>query len=240
MNHYKINYNQKNHSKMDHRKMDHSKMDHSEMDHSGMDHSKMDHSKMDHSKIDHSFSNGNPCTDMLSDIDYLVHMIPHHQVAIDMSNMLIPKTKNPVMLHLCRDIIRKQGYEIWEMTIMKNKLSNTIFDDIKGKIEEFKTKMDLYEPTMSKSSDGDCNPLFFKPDDHMKHMVGMDVTDESYLRHMIPHHQVAVDMSKRLLLHTNHPYLMDFCRKLILDQQGEIYTMNNLLKNKYNYYSELL
>ena len=66
------------------------------------------------------------------------------------------------------------------------------------------------------------------------------LTDLEYLKHMIPHHQVAVDMSRRLLLHTNHSYLMDFCRKLIIDQQGEIYTMNNLLKNTYNYKSELL
>ena len=82
-----------------------------------MDHSKMEHSKMEHSKMDHPSPpvGSNPCTDKLSDIDYLVHMIPHHQVAIDMSNMLIPKTQNPQMLSLCRDIIRKQGYEIWEM-----------------------------------------------------------------------------------------------------------------------------
>ena len=37
---------------------------------------------------------------------------------------------------------------------------------------------------------------------------GMEINDKSYLEHMIPHHQVAVDMSKRLLLHTNHSYLM--------------------------------
>jgi uncharacterized protein (DUF305 family) len=66
------------------------------------------------------------------------------------------------------------------------------------------------------------------------------LSDIDYLVHMIPHHQVAVDMSRRLLLHTNHPYLMDFCRKLIIDQQGEIYYMNSLLKNTYNYTSELL
>ena len=66
------------------------------------------------------------------------------------------------------------------------------------------------------------------------------LTDNEYLEHMIPHHHVAIDMSKRLLLHTNHPYLMDFCRKLILDQQGEIYYMNNLLLNKYEHHSELL
>ena len=66
------------------------------------------------------------------------------------------------------------------------------------------------------------------------------LTDSEYLEHMIPHHQVAIDMSKRLLLHTNHSYLMVFCRALIIDQQGEIFHMNNLLLNSYNYDSELL
>ena len=66
------------------------------------------------------------------------------------------------------------------------------------------------------------------------------LTDLEYLEHMIPHHQVAIDMSKRLLLHTNHTYLLDFCRKLIIDQQSEIYTMNNLLKIRNYYKSGLL
>lgn len=66
------------------------------------------------------------------------------------------------------------------------------------------------------------------------------LTDLEYLIHMIPHHQVAIDMSNRLLLHTNHSYLLYFCRKLIIDQQGEIYYMNSLLKNKYNHYSDIL
>ena len=197
---------------------------------------KMDHSKMDHSK----HIGSNPCTDNLSDIDYLVHMIPHHQVAIDMSNMLIPNTNNPQMLHLCRDIIRKQGYEIWEMEQMKNNLSVSIFSNLPNNVEVFKTKMDIHAPKMSKAKEGNCNPLFFKPNDHMKHMEHMEINDKSYLDHMVPHHQVAVDMSKRLLLHTNNSYLMDFCRRLIIDQQGEIFYMNNLLENKYNYKSELL
>ena len=53
------------------------------------------------------------------------------------------------------------------------------------------------------------------------------------------HHQVAIDMSKRLLLHSNHSYLIDFCRKLIIDQQYEIYYMNNLLKNMYQHHNIL-
>ena len=144
------------------------------------------------------------------------------------------------MIHICRDITRKQSYEIWEMTMMKHNLSDTMFSDDKWVVEDVQTKLDRYNPIMSKAKEGPCNPLFFKPNDHSSHMKGMLVTDNSYLEHMIPHHQVAVDMSKRLLLHTNHSYLLDFCRKLIIDQQGEIYTMNNLLKNTYNYKSDLL
>ena len=182
----------------------------------------------------------NPCTDKLTDIEYLEHMIPHHQVAIDMSNLLIPISNNPIIQHLCRDIIRKQSYEIWEMSILKNKLSESINSDNISIKENILTKLDIYYPKESKSKDGSCNPLFFKPNDHSKHMEHMKITDKSYLEHMIPHHQVAVDMSHRLLLHTKHPYLIEFCRKLIYDQQGEIYYMNNLLKNKYNHKSELL
>ena len=195
---------------------------------------------MNHNHSNHDVSSGsNPCTDKLTDIEYLEHMIPHHQVAIDMSELLEEKSTNPQMLDLCRQIIRSQGYEIWEMTMMKRKLSETIFSNDKGRKPYDKTKLEIFYPKMSSSNDGVCDPLFFKPDDHMKHMEHMEITDRSYLEHMIPHHQVAIDMSKRLLLHTNHSYLMEFCRKLIIDQQGEIFLMNNMLNNTYNYHSEL-
>ena len=36
----------------------------------------------------------NPCTDYLSEDNYLIHMIPHHQVAIDMCNLMIPISKS--------------------------------------------------------------------------------------------------------------------------------------------------
>ena len=196
---------------------------------------------MDHSNhMNHNNSKSNPCTDDLTNLEYLEHMIPHHQVAIDMSELLIPKTKDPKMLILCRNIIRKQGYEIWEMEQMKQKISDTMFDNTEFNPVNDRTKLDIYYPKLSKSKDGSCNPLFFKPNDHMKHMDGMEITDKSYLEHMIPHHQVAIDMSRRLLLHTNHSYLLVFCKGLIIEQQGEIFYMNNILNNSYNHYSELL
>ena len=185
-------------------------------------------------------NNSNPCTDKLSDLEYLEHMIPHHQVAIDMSILLEKRTTSDVMLHLCRQIIRKQSYEIFEMHRMQAYTGSLFADDISIK-EKAQTKLDKYNPILSKAKSGPCNPLFFKPNDHSKMMKNMKVTDQGYLEHMIPHHQVAVDMSKRLLLHTNNSYLLDFCRKLIIDQQYEILVMNDLLKSIHNLYkSELL
>ena len=47
------------------------------------------------SKENQSFTNKiNPCTDYLSDKEFLEHMIPHHQVAIDMSLLLQPNSKS--------------------------------------------------------------------------------------------------------------------------------------------------
>jgi uncharacterized protein (DUF305 family) len=187
-------------------------------------------------------ASSDPCTDTLSDVAYLQHMIPHHQVALDMSHMMIPHTTNPQLLDLCRQIIQVQGYEIWEMTILSHKLPDTVFSSQAGTIDDIPTKLERFAPKMSQAGDGTCDPKFFKPNDHKQHMAGMDMnmTMTRYLSHMIPHHQVAIDMSKRLLLHTNNSYLIDFCRHLIIVQEGEIFYMNSLLLNTYNYDSELL
>ena len=181
----------------------------------------------------------NPCSDYLSDLEYIEHMIPHHQVAVDMSVLLLEKTNDPEMMFLCRNILKKQRYEIWEMTYMKKQLNDKVFSDDKFHTDTLYSKLDKYAPKLSRSKDGECDPLFFKPDEHMKHMAHMEINDTVYLEHMIPHHQVAVNMSERLLQYTNNSYLLDFSRKLITDQQYEIFLMNNLLK-RWKIKSELL
>ena len=68
---------------------------------------------MNHNHSNHNInSKSNPCTDKLTDIEYLEHMIPHHQVAIDMSKKLLKNTKNDFMIYLAYRIIRSQSTEI--------------------------------------------------------------------------------------------------------------------------------
>ena len=57
------------------------------------------------------------------------------------------------------------------------------------------------------------------------------LSDRDYLLHMIPHHQVAVDMSKTLLKHTNNDFMISFAYRIIRSQQDEINYMNQLLQN---------
>ena len=192
----------------------------------------------------------NPCKDYLSDDEYLEHMIPHHQVAIDMSRELIKVTKNPIMIDFCRKIIWQQEYEIQMMSSVMNKLPNKFNKFERNKLKNYqknlmnysdKTKLHLYYPKLSKALDYHCDPNFFDPDAHHKHMEGMELTDRSYLEHMIPHHQVAVDMSNRLLKYTKNIHMIDLATTIIREQQFEILKMNEMLKNmkSWNYQSNL-
>jgi uncharacterized protein (DUF305 family) len=52
------------------------------------------------------------------DIDFLQGMIPHHQGAIDMSEELIKKTKDPEIKALAQKIIKDQKAEIKQMQDM--------------------------------------------------------------------------------------------------------------------------
>jgi uncharacterized protein (DUF305 family) len=49
---------------------------------------------------------------------------------------------------------------------------------------------------------------------------------------MIPHHQVAVDMSKKLLKHTKNDFMIFLAYRIIRSQQEEIILLNDLLNNK--------
>ena len=85
-----------------------------------------------------------------------------------------------------------------------------------------------------------CDPLFFDPKKHMNHMKHMKINDKMYIKHMIPHHQVAVDMSKKLLKNTNNDFMISLAYRIIRSQQEEIVILSDLLKNTVNYQSYII
>ena len=72
---------------------------------------------------------------LLSDKDYLIHMIPHHQAAIDMCNLMIPITKSKTMQNIYRTIIFNQNIEI---LLMKQVLNYTIMLEFETSFKRYR------------------------------------------------------------------------------------------------------
>ena len=181
----------------------------------------------------------NLCNSKLSDLEFLEHMIPHHQVAIDISKLLQKQTKWPDLQQILRELIWTQELEIEIMNLMIKHMPNRITDSkIKmNKIYE-KTFSDFIKPNKVGLTNVYCDPLFFDPEKHMEHLK--HVNEDSYFEHMIPHHQVAVDMSKILLKNTNNDMMIWLAYRIIKNQQHEIIILDNIKKSLIKYKSDLI
>lgn len=183
------------------------------------------------------------CRGYLTDKEYLEHMIPHHQVAVDISKMLQNISTSPVMHEILRKLIWVQNYEIQLMKDMmkglpENDMSTT---EIKMNRHYQITRGDLSKPNEVGLTKTYCDPHFFDPEKHMEHMKHMKLDDEMYIKHMIPHHQVAVDMSKVLLKNTKNDFMIYLANRIIRSQQEEIILLDDMLsKKRYSHQSELI
>lgn len=185
-----------------------------------------------------------PCHEYLTEDEYINHMITHHEVAVYMSEKHLHNTKNPIILDILRNVIRLQNYEI---NLMKDsKISNNTSDEFNDEMSNKNIQMDnsyrytqgdFTKPNTPYLSDTYCDPSFFDIT-HSKNLHNM--TDEMYINHMIPHHQVAVDMSKRILNTTNDDFIIDLAYKIIHSQQLEISKLYDLSKSKYMFESNIL
>ena len=181
----------------------------------------------------------NTCKSTLTDREYLEHMIPHHQVAIDMSRILQKKTEWVELQKKLREIIWIQELEIEIMNNMLRGIPDRISDStIRMDKIYTQTLSDFIEPNKLGLTNTYCDPSFFDPKKHMHHLS--DITDDSYIDHMIPHHQVAVDMSKILLKNTNNDLMISLAYRIIKDQQQEVINFDILKKSKYRYKSDLI
>ena len=186
----------------------------------------------------------NICNKQLTDTEYINHMIMHHEVAVYMSKTHIHNTKNPIILDILRNVIRLQNYEINLMKdtkIINN--SNNEFNDVMSnkniKMDNLylTTQGDFTKPNTPYLSNTFCDPGFF----NMSHNKNLhNITDAMYIQHMIPHHQVAVDMSKKILQITNNDFIIELAYKIIHSQQLEITKLYYLSTSKNMFESNIL
>ena len=183
----------------------------------------------------------NICNKQLTDTEYINHMITHHEVAVYMSKTQLHTTKNPKILDILRIVIREQTYEINLMKDSRIINTNKEFNDemsknIKMDNSYTNTQGDFTKPNTLYLSNTFCDPSFFKMS-HDKKLHNM--TDAMYIQHMIPHHQIAVDMSKKILKTTNNDFIIDLAYK-IRNQQLEITKLYYLSTSKNMFESNIL
>jgi uncharacterized protein (DUF305 family) len=90
-----------------------------------------------------------------------------------------------------------------------------ILDNMSNKNITFDNSYRFTKPNTPFLSNTFCDPSFFDMS-HNKKLHNM--TDAMYIQHMILHHQVAVDMSKRILETTNNDFIIDLAYKTIRNQ----------------------
>ena len=187
-----------------------------------------------------NYSRKNICRENLSDNEYLTHMIPHHQVAIDISKIHIKKSTSPKIQNILRKLIWIQKFEIALMQQVLKNNTDKISNNDKMHSYYIKTIADYISPNKPELTKIYCDPHFFNPKQHMKHIENMELDDEMYIKHMIPHHQVAIDMSKVLIKNTKNDFMIYLAYKIIRSQQDEIIILNEYLNSPYKHSSKLL
>ena len=142
-----------------------------------------------------------------SELDFLIHMIPHHQEAVETAVYLRDNTERPEMKKFAEDIIDTQSAEIAQM---KDWLETWYPDELHS--------VD-YQPMMR----------------NLENLEG-DALERAFLEDMIPHHMAAVMMSQQLLTRglAEHQQVAVLARNIRDSQRDEIHMMRRWLVSWYN------
>jgi uncharacterized protein (DUF305 family) len=175
--------------------------------------SMMNHGGTDEGQMMGSFDEQRPF-----DLQFIDQMIMHHEGAIVSSEHMIADSERPELRELAENIQESQSEQIEQMREWR--------EEWYGNAERTFGMMD---PTQMDEmmSDGMMEEMM---GGSMQEMMGGDTTDAMFLRMMIPHHQVAIDMSERALEEAEHPELKKLAQKIIDDQSAEIELMQGYLE----------
>lgn len=148
-----------------------------------------------------------------ADVDFARAMIPHHQGAIDMSEIALKHGSDPSVKKLANEIIETQRKEIAQMRAWLQR--NTALPP--GSDAAAATKAFL-----------DVNAKMHKD----MTMTFSGKADVDFMTAMVPHHEGAVEMAKVLLQFGKDPELRKLADEVIRTQNEEITMMRDWLKRR--------
>jgi uncharacterized protein (DUF305 family) len=162
-------------------------------------------------------ASGNAPTDTTSQVDkqFIAMMVPHHEQAIQMADLALTRAKSPEVKQLAQTIKQDQTREIQQMRTWYKSWYGT---------EVVTMPMDGQQMPQSSGRQGmkmDLAALKNAPD-----------FDQEFLRQMIFHHQMAIQMGQMDASRLTRPELRELARSIVKNQTTEIDRMQKLSQTK--------
>lgn len=143
-----------------------------------------------------------------ADVMFLQMMIPHHQQAIDISNIALKTSKDSELLALATTIIRAQTEEIEQMETWLKEAGAS--KDMGHSMDGMGGMLDATELSSLSAATGKSFDLL-------------------WLKGMIAHHDGAIHMSS-MIENAENVEIKTFGEKIVNNQSAEIAQMNAMLK----------
>jgi uncharacterized protein (DUF305 family) len=148
------------------------------------------------------------------DLQFIDKMIPHHQGALMSSEHMISTSKRPEIRLLYENIQKSQSEQIEQMQEWRKEWYPDA-GQLPGMMGDGQTGSMMGSGMMDGSMQG---------------MMGGNALDTMFLKMMIPHHQMAVDMSEEALSKAEHPELRNLAQEIRDEQSSEIELMQEYLQ----------
>ena len=131
--------------------------------------------------------------------DFATMMIAHHVGAVEMSELLIKKGKDPILKSFAEEVIAAQNTEIEQMKNFQN-------------TREISTDYEKFQQALNQSMAAMMD----------KNIKVHDDIDKDYAQQMIPHHKSAVEMAEVYLKFGKQPELLKLSKSIVTEQNKEI------------------
>ncbi|HZQ32017.1 MAG TPA: DUF305 domain-containing protein [Mycobacterium sp.] len=143
-----------------------------------------------------------------NDFAFAHSMVPHHEQAIEMAQMVPTNTKNQKMVLIANRIIATEAPEIQALRVWLMQWPDTQGNN-----------------PFSQSAPGTVDPATM----NRLHSLSDDAFDHLWLTTMIAHHKGAIAMAQDEVAHGKNADVIYLAKTIITEQQADIDAMNHML-----------
>jgi uncharacterized protein (DUF305 family) len=168
------------------------------------------------------------------DLRFIDEMTMHHQGAVMSARMMIADSRRPELRELARRITADQQRQIGQMAAWRRQWYPTARAPAMGGMGG----MEMMGGMGAMGGMGGMEMMRSMGGSAMGAMGGMggvprDASDRMFLRMMVPHHALAVDMGRDAVSNASHPELKRLAQEITDGQSREITEMEGYLKRWY-------